>query len=519
MNHKTNQLKIGSLLSYFQMFIGVLIGLIYTPVMLRLLGQSEYGLYNTVSSTISMLSILSLGFNSGYIRYYSKYKQNNDQESIWKLNGLFLIIFSIIGIIAFICGIFLSFHLDLVFDKGLTLSEYETARILMILLTINLSISFPMSVFTNIISANERFMFLKIISILKTVLGPLVTLPLLLIGFRSIGMVSVTVVLSLIADIMFLFYVLKVLNNKFLFIGFEKGLFISLFSYTGFIAINLLIDQINWNVDKIILGRYKGTETVAVYSVGYTLYQYYMMFSTSISSVFTPKIHRIVNETQKDSTIQRSRLTDLFVKVGRIQFMLLGLIASGLVLFGKVFIVRYWAGSRYGESYYVMLLLVLPAFIALVQNLGIEIQRAQNKHYFRAIAYLIMAIINVAISIVLCQLYGAVGSAIGTAISLIIANGIIMNVYYYKYCNIDIIVFWKNILRISLGMVIPIICGVVICKNINQFKIVQYGIGIIVYSIIYCISIWKISMNRYEKDLILKPMNKVVRKIYVTDKR
>ena len=66
---KINQLKGGSLLSYGQTFLSILIGVVYTPVMLRLLGQSEYGLYNTVSSTISMLSILSLGFNSSYIRY------------------------------------------------------------------------------------------------------------------------------------------------------------------------------------------------------------------------------------------------------------------------------------------------------------------------------------------------------------------------------------------------------------------------------------------------------------------
>ena len=111
-----NQLKIGSLLSYAQMFLGIVISLIYTPVMLDLLGSSEYGLYNTVSSAISMLSLLSLGLNSGYIRYFSKYKKENDSESIWKLNGLFLIIFMIIGAIALACGLFLSFHLDVSFQ-------------------------------------------------------------------------------------------------------------------------------------------------------------------------------------------------------------------------------------------------------------------------------------------------------------------------------------------------------------------------------------------------------------------
>ena len=149
-----SQIKIGSILSYLQMAINVIIQLVYTPIMIRLLGQNEYGLYNTVASTISMLSILSLGFNSGYIRYYAIYKKNNDKESICKLNGLFLIIFLIIGFIGFLCGLFLSFHLDLVFDQGLTAEEYAKARIMMLLLTVNLAFSFPMSVFQNIISAH-----------------------------------------------------------------------------------------------------------------------------------------------------------------------------------------------------------------------------------------------------------------------------------------------------------------------------------------------------------------------------
>ena len=160
---KVNQLKIGSILSYLQMALNIITGLIYTPVMLRLLEKGEYGLYQTVASTISMLSVLNLGFNSSYIRYYSKYRTKNDQESIYRLNGLFIIIFSVVGFVALLCGTFLSFNLELIFDTGLSVEEYNTARILMLLLTVNLATSFPMSVFSNIISAHEKFVFLKLL--------------------------------------------------------------------------------------------------------------------------------------------------------------------------------------------------------------------------------------------------------------------------------------------------------------------------------------------------------------------
>ncbi len=91
-NNNTSQLKWGSVLSYGQMGLSVLVTLIYTPLLIKFLGQSEYGLYNTVVSTMSMLSVLSLGFNSGYIKYYTQYKKANDEKSIYRLNGLMLLV-------------------------------------------------------------------------------------------------------------------------------------------------------------------------------------------------------------------------------------------------------------------------------------------------------------------------------------------------------------------------------------------------------------------------------------------
>lgn len=502
---KINQVKFGAIISYVQMALSVIIGLLYTPFMIRYLGDSEYGLYNTVASVISMLSILSLGFNAGYIRYYAKYKKEENNDKIYKLNGLFLIIFTIIGIVALACGLVISNNLGFVFDEGLTPEEYEIAKVLMLLLTANLAISFPMSVFQSIISAHEKYIFLKLLAIFKTVGGPLVTLPLLLMGFRSIAMVSVTVGVSLIIDACYFIFVIFRLKQKFVFHDFEKGLFKDLFVFTLFIAISTIVDQINLNVDKFLLGRFKGTSSVAIYAVGYSLYSLYSSFSSSISGVFSPRIHKIVNTTEESNL--KNELSSLFIKVGRIQFAILGLVASGIVFFGKPFI-HFWAGEGYEDAYYVALLLVLPSTVALIQKVGIDVQRALNRHKFRSIAYLIMAIGNLVLSIFLCQKYGAVGSAIGTAISLLLAQGLTMNIYYHKKCYINILSFWKNILRMSLGLIIPIICGVLINLFIDTYNIWFMLLSIVGYTFVYCVSMWFLGMNNYERGLVLKPIKK-----------
>lgn len=497
---KDRQIKVGAILSYAQMALNVVVGLVYTPLMIRLLGQNEYGLYNTVASTISMLSILNLGFGSGYIRYFAKYKSNKDTDSINKLNGLFLMVFLIIGGIALMCGLYLTHNLELVFDEGLTLAEYRTAKILMLLFTINLTISFPMSVFANIISANERFIFLKLLGMMKTVGSPLLTIPLLLMGKGSVAVVAVTLLISLLVDTVYLYYVFKVLHNKFVFRDFEKGIFKSLFAYTVFIAMNVIIDQINWNVDRVILGRYRGTAAVAVYSVGATLQTYYQMFSTSISGIFGPRIHHIVNSEKSDA--EKSRvLTALFIKIGRIQYLVLALVCTGLIFFGREFI-YFWAGPGYDEAYIVALLLIVPVTVPLIQNLGIEIQRAQNQHQFRSVAYALMAVVNLFLSIFLVQRYGAPGAAFGTTLALVLANGLIMNIYYQKKCGINIVQFWKNIRRMSVGLVIPCVYGGLIKQFFDFYSIMALVIGILTYTLVYAFSMWFLGINREEKGML-----------------
>lgn len=498
--NNSKELKSGALLSYVQIGISIIIGFAFTPIMLRFLGKNEYGLYNVVSSTISMLSILSLGFNSGYIRFFSEYKKSDDRNSINKLNGLFFIVFVIIGLVALGCGLFLTNNLNLVFKDGLTANEYITAKKLMLLLTVNLTLSFPLSVFSDIISANEKFFFIKTVSLINTIVSPLTGFIMLYFGFRSVALATISLVLQIVTGLINLYYVLFKLKLRFVFKDFEKDIFKKLFGYTAFIAINLIIDQINWKIDYVLLGRFCGTSSVAVYSIGSTIHNYYLMFSSSISGVFTPKIHQIAQQS-KDKDRISADFSNLFIKVGRIQFLVLSLIATGFIFFGKTFI-RLWAGESFENSYPVALILIIPVTVPLIQNLGIEIQRSINKHQFRAIVYLIMAIFNLIISIILCPKYGEIGVVIGTSTSIILANIIIMNIYYQKCCGINIIEFWKNIFRMALGLILPVAIAITATRFIPFDTLTSMCAGIVAYTLIYCLSVWLISMNDYEKGLV-----------------
>ena len=216
----------------------------------------------------------------------------------------------------------------------------------------------------------------------------------------------------------------------------------------------MIIDQVNWTVDTTILGIISGTTATAIYGVGSQLHRYYMTISTSISGVFTPQINRIVARGEGDK-----KLTELFTRVGRIQFMLLMLVLTGFVFVGRNFIIA-WGGPEYSEAYGIALILMVPVTVPLIQNLGIEIQRAKNLHQFRSVVYICMAIGNVAISIPLGIRFGGLGCAFGTAISLVVGNGFVMNWYYHTHIGLDMRYFWKHILALLPSMMPVVLMGI-----------------------------------------------------------
>lgn len=502
-----NQLKAGVILSYISTAVSIVIQLVYMPVMIRLLGQSEYGLYSLVSGVVSYLSLFSLGFSGAYMRFFAK--SYGDKEKTASLNGMFLILFSVLAVMATICGIVLSFFPKQIFGDKLTVSELSKAKILMLILVFNIAISLISGLLDSIISAYEQFVFQRIAGLASIVLSPFITLPLLLIGYRSIMLVVVSTVLTLIRFAVNIWFCIKKIKIPVSFNGFEWRLLKEIGVFSSFLFINMIIDQINWNVDKLILGHTSGTNEVAVYGVASQFNSLFMTFSTTVSSVFSPRVNLIA--AQKGKNVISTEFTNLMAKIGRIQWLILGLPTLGFIVFGKYFIVNIFAGKGYEDAYAASLLLILPALIPLIQNVGIEMQRALNKHQFRAIIYFIMAIGNVLISIPLAGKFGAVGAAMGTALSLLVANGLIMNIFYHKVLNIDMKYFWKEIFKTFRGLVIPIITATLIMRFIPFKNMWVFFISVCIFIVVYCASVFTLSCNNEEKNMLLSIIGKIKR--------
>ena len=269
-----------------------------------------------------------------------------------------------------------------------------------------------------------------------------------------------------------------------------------------------LVDMLFWATDKIILGALAGTVVVAIYNVGSTFNNILQQLSQGISGVIGPKINKMVTLDGENT----NALTEVFIRVGRLQYFILALVISGFIAFGRPFLVL-WAGEEYYESYYIALLTMIPLVIPYIQNTGLNIVIAQNKHQFRSIIYLIIAIANAVSTYLIVPYMGGIGAALCSCISYIIGQGFIMNIYYYKVTKINIPLFWKNIILISI---VPTVLCVLSMILLNYFEINDRKhllLFIAVYTVLYSVLSWVFAMNNYEKDVVRVPIKKIVKKL------
>ena len=501
-----NQLKSGVIISYATMFITNIIPMIYTPIMLRILGQAEYGIYGISQSIGNYLYLLNMGLGGTIIRYLAKYRASGERDKEEHVAGMFIQIYIIISILITIVGMIIASNIHL-YDKSLTVEELELLRKLVILHTINTAIFMPFNVMGSILVAHEEFIVNKGVAFVTTLLTPFLNLLFLFAGWGSIGFPIVTIITNVIGYSVYTPYALRKIGIHPRFGKPDWPLLKEIFQFTALVFLTRVVDALYWSTDRLILGWSLGSVATAIYNIGAVFNGHVSSFSNAISSVLVPKLTNM--EVQKASS---SQFTEIFIRIGRLQYIIVSFVVSAFIAFGRQFIAL-WAGAGYETAYWVAIFTMIPATIGLIQNTGINILYAKNKHMFRAVSYFFMALLNITLTFLWVDQYGIVGAAFATCIACVLEDGVIMNWYYHKKIQIEIPLFWKNIIQMSPVMLIMGTSAWVILDRIGMDTWIEFSAYAVVYSIIYFILSYFFMMNKYEKDIMLSPVLKMKRMI------
>lgn len=502
-----NQRKLGIGLSYINIMMQVIVNFIYVPILLHYIGKNEYGLYQLMGSLIAYFSIMDFGLSAAVIRFYSKYRALKDNIGMENILAISVRGYGVVTVLALAVGLVCYGFIDNIFVASMTLAEINEAKQIFLLLLLNIVITLSTMVFRSVINAHERFFFLKGIETIQLVMQPILVVLVLQHHPSAFSVAAVQTVLNFILSGARVYYCFNKLHVKIHFHYWNHELFSEFKKLALSVFAVSLIDQVFWKTNQIILGIISGTTAVAIYSIASLIYMNYMALSTAISGVYLPHVTGMVARKEPIG-----KLSELFIQIGRWQYYLLALVATGFIIFGKQFI-SLWAGPGFEDSYIITLLIIIPFTVDLIQNIGQAILQAMNRYDFRARTYLLTGILNLILAIPLGTRYGGIGCAVATGISMIVGNGFIMNWYYSKEIHLAIISFWKQIGKISFVVIGCLVVGGLINLYLwPRGNILFFGLKILGYTIMYISAIYWIAMNQTEKNKI----NQILMKFHIS---
>ena len=492
-----SQIRTGIALSYFNFLITAIMGLLYIPYLIRVLPESEYGLYLLMYSFMSMLSVLDLGMTGTIVRYYSKYYSLNDEQGMLKVISIAKQIYTVLSICLLVVGIVMFLLFELIYSNSLSRLEIEEARYILILITINAMILIQSNIYIAIIQANERFIFQRSILIIRTLVIPIIALVLTLVIEKAIVIFATHLGCNLCFYICYRLYVQRYMKIEKA-MCWDNILFKEILSFAFFLFLNTIVDELYWNTNLMILGAIGGAKAVAVYGTANIIVTQFRGLSSVIHGIFLPRITKLVATENKIHVINK-----LFLDISKIQFLIVFVIYSGFFVYGKEFVIL-WAGMEYIDAYYMAMITMTALLIPLTQSIGISILRAYNRQKFRAILYIIMAISNVCVSIPAAYKYQGYGCAAVTAFFLVVGNTIIMNVYYQTKINLDMLSWWEQFLKLLIPVIIAVLLGMIGKRFVIVNNISSLAISIIGFSCVYFFMFFVLGFNSIERKNILQ---------------
>lgn len=319
-----NRIIKNTIILYAKIIINMVISLWTVPLVLRALGQSDYGLYNLVAGVVAMLSFLNGSMTVVVQRYMSVTMGSGD---IRKLNNVYnagLRIHLFLGIIIIIllemCVPFL-FNGVLNIDNG----RYNAAIIIFQFMVFSTFFSIISVPFDSVLNAYENMLVFSIIAIVESVMKLLLAIYLFRVSFdRLIVYCFGIVVISIIGVIVRMLIV----NHKYkeLKISIKcvipHKLYKEMLSYAGWNTFgSLAVIGKNQGV-AIILNYFKGTIINASYGIANQLNGLLSSFTASIQKAVSPQLMKHEGACERDSMIEMSFT---LVKMSTIIFALLAI--------------------------------------------------------------------------------------------------------------------------------------------------------------------------------------------------
>lgn len=487
-----SQIKRGAILSYTNLGINVLIGLIYTPWMIRSIGQADYGLYTLAMSIIGLLAF-DFGLGNATTKFICEYLAQKRQDKVNSLMGMVYKIYLLLDMVIFCVFSFVYFFLPNIYD-GLTSPELHTFKTVFIIAATYCILSFPFIPVNGILTGYEKFVQLKSCDLVQRLFIVATMAVCLILGYGLFALVIVNSLAGIIATVIKLVIIKMDTPLRINIRYWDKFELKRVFNFVIWITIIAVSNRCIFNLAPTILGYYANANVIAILGIAITFEGYTYLFTNAIGGLFLPRVSKIV------ATHNINEIYRLMVRVGRIEVYICMFILIWFVVFGRDFIYL-WVGPSYDSVYACTIFFIIPIVFQIPHEIGMQYIIATNKVRWQSYIYILMAVVNLALAIPLTRNFGLIGISIAISIAFLIRT-FCLDLLFHRKLGINILHFYRDTF---IKLLFPMSLLTLLSWVIGLIDIDGWT-GLIIRSLImssiYCVGVYYICANEEEKDII-----------------
>lgn len=489
----------GILWSYAYTIANMICGLFMSSYLLRMLGDVEYGIYQTIASFANCLVMLEFGTGAVLTKniVLCRRKNASNEEIDRNISTIWIIALSLSFVIALV-GFVLYFCINSLYANAMTTEQIAYAKQIYLITLVHLLSSFMFQTAKSVAMGFENYTFSSKVNLVRLILRTALLIGLIYYLRSAIYIALVDACLSILLFVYTLFFCCSKFHIRFRFRYFEFSIFRASLGLCVALLIQSIINQVNSNVDKFLIGIFVNPETVAMYGIGMYVFMVFSSLSTVPISMFAPQIigevgMNGIGEALHKKILQASRVVTL---------------VGGTIFFGFVAVGRQFIEIVYGEKYLIAwliaIILMSSAFINMITGVLINVLDALNKRIIRSGMLLITTVLNVILTVLWLPNYGIVGAAAATAICTILGQVVAMGLYYTLKLKIKVLdIYWRLLKEIIVYQLLAMIAAGIVSLQIDS-AIVSLAVGVFVYLIVFAVMYFIISSEgRQQRKNIL----------------
>lgn len=472
-----------------------LISLALTPLLIRYLGDFNFGLWVLVISVVGYCGILDLGIRPTLHRYVARLKALNDERGLdetlasalaaaWSLGLLAALL--VLACIPFAPAFF---HVS-----GSSLVQF---RWLLALLSIDVAIVFPARIFGAYLCGMQRFDLYNLGEVGSSIVRAILIVGALLAGWGILGVAGVTFLASILLLFLNRAMVRRVDPNRSHALRHASWVCVKeIGSYSFYLLLMTAGDFLCFYTDSVVIARVLTVALVTPYNVVSRLMEYFRAVIIGLAGPMVPKMSEL------DGLEKTHELRDMVLRGTRITALVSLFLGAMLILDGRP-LLGLWLGRRFESSYPILLILVAGYILLLAQQPLTVFICAINRHQLLGWWTLVEGALNLVLSIHWAKEYGLEGVAFGYLVPMLLTGLIVQPLYALRLLRLSPLTYVTESLArpVAVAAVFCALCAVTL-RPAGSVDYLTFGLIVAGQTALFAVLTFAFGFERSEREAL-----------------